>query len=80
MLPVIIAKVILLVFKKRLNYFKFMFVFFLLYLGVVRNVQITDDNPTGGTSSSNNKINNFLESFTASLGDDMLGGMDDQVI
>jgi len=48
--------------------------------GVVRNVQITDDNPTGGTSSSNNKINNFLESFTASLGDDMLGGMDDQVI
>lgn len=79
MLPVIIAKVILLVFKKRLNYFKFMFVF-LLYLGVVRNVQITDDNPTGGTSSSNNKINNFLESFTASLGDDMLGGMDDQVI
>ena len=80
MLPVIIAKVILLVFKKRLNYFKFMFVCFLLYLGVVRNVQITDDNPTGGTSSSNNKINNFLESFTASLGDDMLGGMDDQVI
>ena len=79
MLPVIIAKVILLVFKKRLNYFKFM-CFFLLYLGVVRNVQITDDNPTGGTSSSNNKINNFLESFTASLGDDMLGGMDDQVI
>ena len=46
--------------------------------GVVRNVQITENHPTGGTPSSNNKINNFLDSFTASLGDDMLGGMDDQ--
>merc|ERR1712079_886582 len=29
--------------------------------------------------ASSNKINNFLESFTASLGDDMLGGIDDHV-
>ena len=29
------------------------------------------------TTPSSNKINNFLESFTASLGDDMLGGIDD---
>ena len=29
--------------------------------------------------ASSNKINNFLESFTASLGDDMLGSIDDHV-
>lgn len=32
---------------------------------------------TATATPSSNKINNFLESFTASLGDDMLGGMEE---
>ena len=46
-----------------------------------RKPQVVQTTATALSASSNNtssnKINNFLESFTASLGDDMLGGLEE---